>query len=153
MTSCGLNGGPLKGEGEYPAYLACNLFCKDEEMYTAPGGMWMDSRFPKITQDGRDGDEEVGYIQNFRDQATAGFKYFDCKGITSVSVSIRGYGHGEFHVKTAWDGESLGSIPVHFANIWLTHTAEIHIPDGVHALYFTYQGGGSISLRSFTLNH
>lgn len=26
ITSCGLNGGPLKGEGEYLAYLACNLF-------------------------------------------------------------------------------------------------------------------------------
>ena len=24
-TSCGLNGGPLRGEGEYPAYVACNL--------------------------------------------------------------------------------------------------------------------------------
>ena len=28
MTSCGSNGGPLVGRGEYPAYLACNLFCQ-----------------------------------------------------------------------------------------------------------------------------
>ena len=26
ITSCGLNDGPLKGEGEYPSYLACHLF-------------------------------------------------------------------------------------------------------------------------------
>ena len=26
ITSCGLNGGPLRGEGEYPAYLACHLY-------------------------------------------------------------------------------------------------------------------------------
>lgn len=28
ITSCGSNGGSLIGFGEYPAYQACNLFCK-----------------------------------------------------------------------------------------------------------------------------
>jgi hypothetical protein len=151
MTSCGLNGGPLVGKGEYPAYLACNLFCKHEEIYTAPGGMWMDSRFPKITQDGRDGDEEVGFIQNMQDGATAGFKYFDCKGIKQVSVTTRGYFNGSFIVKTAWDGERIGGIPVVSSNIWETHSAAIEIPDGKQALYFTFAGSGSASLKSFTL--
>jgi hypothetical protein len=41
----------------------------------------MDSRFPKITQDGKDGDKETGYIANLRDCAAAGFKYFDCNGL------------------------------------------------------------------------
>jgi hypothetical protein len=152
MTSCGLNGGPLRGEGEYPAYLACNLFCKYEELYTPLGGQWMDSRFPKITQDGRDGDEEDGYIQNMQDGATAGFKYFDCQGIKQISLTTRGYSHGKFVVKTAWDGEELGSIPIIYSNIWETNTAEVSIPDGVQALYFTYKGEGSASLKSFTLS-
>ncbi|NLI59848.1 MAG: family 43 glycosylhydrolase, partial [Clostridiales bacterium] len=143
MTSCGLNGGPLVGKGEYPAYLACNLFCKHEAMYTGTEGLWMDARFPKITQDGRDGDEELGYIQNMRESATAGFKYFDCKGIKKVSIKVRGYCSGEFEVKTAWDGEALGSIPVRFSNQWKEYTADIAIPDGVQALYFTYKGDGS----------
>lgn len=64
MTSCGGNHGPLIGKGEYPTYLACNLFCGTESMYTGEAGFWMDSRFPKITQDGGDGDEEPGYIAN-----------------------------------------------------------------------------------------
>ena len=33
ITSCGLNGGPLKGKGEYPAYLACNLFTDVPSVY------------------------------------------------------------------------------------------------------------------------
>ena len=33
ITSCGLNGGPLEGRGEYPAYIACNLFTDDNELY------------------------------------------------------------------------------------------------------------------------
>ena len=151
MTSCGLNGGPLVGRGEYPAYIACNLFCKDEELYIGTYGAWMDGRFPKITQDGKDGDEEPGYIANMRDTATAGFKYFDCRGVKRVKIKARGYAKGVFEVKTSWDGPALGSIPVNFTNIWKEYEADIAIPDGVHALYFTYTGSGNAQLASFTL--
>ena len=151
MTSCGGNHGPLSGKGEYEAYHACNLFCKTDAVYTGEAGFWMDNRFPKITQDGGDGDERPGFIANMRDGANAGFKYFDCRGVTRVSIRVRGYCKGEFHVKTAWDGPSLGSIPVVFSNIWKEYSAEIAIPDGVHALYFEYRGEGGASLASFKL--
>jgi hypothetical protein len=151
MTSCGLNGGPLIGRGEYPAYIACNLFCKDEELYIGTYGAWMDGRFPKITQDGKDGDEEPGYIANMRDSATAGFKYFDCRGVKRVKIRVRGYARGAFEVKTAWDGPALGAIPVEFSNIWKEYAADIAIPDGVHALYFTFRGEGNAQLASFAL--
>ena len=151
MTSCGLNGGPLAGRGEYPAHIACNLFCKDEELYVGTYGAWMDGRFPKITQDGKDGDEEPGYIANMRDSATAGFKYFDCRGVKRVKIKVRGYAKGVFEVKTAWDGPAHGVIPVDFTNVWKEYAADIAIPDGVHALYFTYRGGGNAQLKSFAL--
>jgi hypothetical protein len=151
MTSCGCNGGPLVGCGEYPAYMACNLFYKEESIYTDWTGAWMDHQFPKITQDGKDGDEEVGYIANMKDSATAGFKYFDCKGIKKVKIKVRGYCSGEFILKTSWNGTALGKIPVVSSNIWKEHSADIVIPDGVHALYFTYTGTGGASLASFTL--
>lgn len=151
MTSCGLNGGPLAGRGEYAAYLACNLFYKDEAMYVGGDGVWMDSRFPKITQDGKDGDEETGYIINMLESATAGFKYFQCEGVRKVKIKVRGYCNGSFLVKTAWDGPALGTIPVVFTNVWKEYEAEVAIPDGVQALYFTYTGRGSASLASFTL--
>ncbi len=151
MTSCGGNHGPLDGKGEYAAYLACNLFCKTEAIYTGEAAFWMDNRFPKITQDGRDGDEYAGYIANMRDGATAGFKYFDCRGIKNVSIRVRGYCSGAFHVKTSWDGPSLGMIPVGFSNIWKEYSADISIPDGIQALYFEYRGEGGASLASFEL--
>lgn len=151
MTSCGSNNGPLKGLGEYPAYLACNLFCSDEELYTDATSAWMDKQFPKITQDGKDGDEEVGYIANMKASATAGFKYFDCKGINKIKIKVRGYCKGDFEVKTSWNGEVLGRISVVFSNVWKEYSSNIKIPDGVHSLYFTYTGEGSASLASFTL--
>ena len=149
MTSCGSNNGPLKGYGEYPAYLACNLFCKDEAKYI--GDPWMDGRFPKITQDGNDGDEEIGYIANMRDTATAGFKYFECKNISKVKIKVRGYCHGAFEVKTSWNGPVIGRIPVNFTNVWTEYEGNITIPDGIQALYFTYSGDGGAGLASFTL--
>lgn len=152
ITTSGPNGGPLEGRGEYAAYLACHLFtAAADERYTGSYGAWMDGRFPKITQDGKDGDEEVGYIANMQDSATAGFKYFLCEGVHRIKIKARGYARGSFEVKTAWDGPPLGSIPVDFTNVWTTYEADIAIPDGVHALYFTYKGIGNASLASFTL--
>ena len=152
MTSCGPNNGPLVGEGEYPTYIACNLFCKEESLYTDCTSAWMGPQFPKITQEGRDGDEEVGYIANMKESATAGFKYFDYKGIKKVKIKVRGYCKGEFLVKTAWDAtEPLGKIPVVFSNAWKEYEQDIVIPDGVHSLYFTYTGHGSANFKSFTL--
>lgn len=151
MTSCGANGGPLAGHGAYPAYLACNLFGRQEAAFSGTNGAWMDSVFPKITQDGRDGDEECGYIENLQDGAAAGFKYFDCRGVRRVSVTVRGYCRGSFGLKTAWDGEILGEIPVDFSNIWQKYSADIVIPDGVWPLYFEFRGEGNASLAAFAL--
>lgn len=151
MTSCGSNGGPLEGKGEYYAYIACNLFCDEESVYTDFTGAWMNNQFPKITQDGKDGDEEIGYIANMKKSATAGFKYFDCKGVKKVKIKVRGYCKGDFEIKTSWNGPALGIIPVVFSNVWKEYSADIAIPDGVHAIYITYTGEGSASLASFTL--
>ncbi len=154
MTSCGLNGGPLAGRGTYPAYIACNLFTDRESVYTGGSGgngFWMDGCFPKITQDGRDGDEEAGYIANMTESATCGFKYFDCRGVARVGIRVRGYAGGRFEVRTAWDGPVLGSIPVRFTNLWTDYAADITVPDGVNAIYLTYRGPGSAQLASFTL--
>ncbi len=152
MTSCGLNGAPLVGKGEYFAYTACNLFSKtmkNDHLLHHAG--WIDGKYPRITQDGRDGDEEIGYIANMQDSTIAGFKYFECKGITKISLKTRGYGNGCFEVKTAWDGETLGKIPVGYSNVWVVNSAEIMIPDGVSALFYEFKGEGGISLSSFTL--
>ena len=54
-------------------------------------------------------------------------------------------------MRTDLGGEALGSIPLAFRNQWTPFTAEIPVPDGVHALYFTYRGPGSAMLRSFIL--
>ncbi|MBN1775973.1 MAG: family 43 glycosylhydrolase [Clostridiales bacterium] len=151
MTSCGLNGGPLAGRGAYPAFTACNLYCATENAYTGDPGSWLDSRFPKITQEGRDGDELPGYIDNMRDGATAGFKYFDCSDVRRISVTVRGNWGGVFEVRTSWDGGKLGEIPLGSNTEWKIYTADISVPDGVRALYFCYRGGSAVAFKGFIL--
>ena len=145
MTSCGLNGAALPGTGEYPAYLACNLFTREPSVYV--GG----DRFPKIMQDGRDGDENEGYIANMTDSATAGFKYFDCRNVQEIKISVRGYANGHFEIKNRMDGGALARIPVQYSNVWEEYTAKLPLSDGIQPIYIPYRGPGNASLKSFTL--
>ena len=145
ITSCGLNSGPLRGKGIYPAYIACHLFTREPSAYV--GG----DRFPKVMQDGKDGDEETGYVGNIQDSATVGFKNFDVKGVSRITITVRGYAKGVFQVKTARNGEGLAEIPVDYTNVWEDYTVPISIEDGIHTLYLTFCGQGNAMLKSFEL--
>ncbi len=147
ITSCA--GFPFTKKGFYPAYLACNLFT-DEEKLDVPWSGWMDDRFPKITQEGRDGDENYGYVCNMRNTARAGFKYFECRDLKVVSVRTKGYANGRLEVRTKWDGPCLGSFPISYANVWHDTEGVVEIPDGVNSLYFTFAGDGYLQFGGFT---
>jgi hypothetical protein len=146
ISSCGLNGGPLDGKGEYPAYIACHLFTSKESVYV--GG----DTFPKIVQEGRDGDEELGYVANIQDSATVGFKYFAMKDVRRIGIAVRGYAKGKFLVRTEWNGEVLSEIPVDYSNVWEWYYSPIRMSDRTCALYFTFEGQGNASLKAFTLS-
>lgn len=145
ITSCGLNGGPLRGKEFYPAYLACNLFTKEPSMFARGGDA------PRVMQDGRDGDEETGYVGNIQDSATVGFKYFDIQDVSSITIVVRGYAKGVFQVQTTRDGGVLTEIPVEYSNVWEEYRAPISVENGVHALYFTFRGQGSAMFKGFEL--
>lgn len=102
-------------------------------------------------QDGRDGDENPGYIGNISNGVTIGFKSFDMHGVTCVGIATRGYAKGVFEVRTAWDGEAIAEIPVNYSNVWEHGEAPFSIPDGVYALYLTFRGFGNCSLQYISL--
>jgi len=151
MTSCGPNGKPLDGKGEFPAYIACNIFSIENNQQLIRQWPFHNQSLPKISQDGRDGDEEPGFVTNIFDNYGIGFKYFDCKGIKRIKIKTRGYNNGVFHVKTKWDGESLACIKIEYSNIWVEYSSDINLPDGIHALYFIYKGNGYAAMASFEL--
>ncbi len=156
VTSCGLNGGPLKGEGRYEARIACNLWSKDGVgRYDCPSPRKAFAAHPYFTQTGKDregnGDQ---CIANMRDGAVAGFKYFDCKGVRAVSVEVRGKADGELLISTVPGFDTIvGHIPLKAdTENYIEAQADLTIPNGVQALYFKFSGVGAVDFRAFTLS-
>ena len=149
MTSCGLNGGPLPDQGEYPAYIACCLFTDSHAVY-------VEYDAPKVVQAGGEGQYPYAYIRRMSDQTTAGFKFFDCRGVTGLRITTRAYADGFFEVRTSYGGEVLAEIPVEGTNVWTDRTCSFSpgsFPDAVVPLYLTFRGSGACSLRSFAFLH
>ena len=146
ITSYGLNGKPLEGKGEYYGYIACHMMPKNECIYSG-----QEKEF-RIMQDGRDGDEEPGYIGFMSDGCTAGFVSFDCKNVKKIAIKVRGYMYGAYEFRNKLDGPVIGKIDnLHNCNIWERYETDIDLPDGINDLYITYVGGGCIDLLSFEL--
>lgn len=145
LTSCGLNDGPLRGYGYYPAYLACNLFTG------VPCASVGGADQPRVMQDGKDGDETEGYVGNIQDTATIGFKFFRGDDANQISIWTRGYAKGVFQVKTEIFGEIMAEIPVDYSNVWEEYTMDISLPGGIFAIYLTFRGQGNAMLKGFEL--
>ena len=154
MTSCGLNGGPLKGTGTYPAAIACNLQSKKGACFSFfTTQIWT---HPRLTQDGEDRESDPGqYIANLRDLALTGFKYFDFEEDrpTSISVSIRGKACGVLYVYDSEKKEMPSAvIPVNVDGTdWVSVEASLRVRGKKAPLFFLYRGSGAVDLYSFTL--
>lgn len=153
ITSCGLNGGPLKGEGFYEARIACNLT-------SAKGGRFHGGIFkkpkgchPYFTQTGMDrNDNPDQYISNFGDGAVAGFKYFNVGNIKSIGVKYKGNANGKMLVKS-----SLGDQPVAEIEVIPSETEEFSFGEwkgesGTQALYFVFKGKGRLDFMGICFN-
>ncbi len=151
LTSCGLNGGALKGAGYYEARVACNLYSgKGARRYGVFKGR--KGRHPYFTQSGRDREENPdAYIENFCDGATAVFKYFSLRGVKEISVSLRGRAEGTIEVRTERTGQPVAEIPVRPKKNAAEFFAPWSGPDGIRALYFTFRGKGRCRFIGFTL--
>jgi hypothetical protein len=156
ITSCGLNGKPLEGKGEYPAHIVCNLFGKYKPAISHP--LAMGNRHPYLTQNGADYDPDsndtppVQYIANGKNGMTVVFKYFSFHNLEKITVRARGKASGTLKVSVSVEGETVGEIPIEPSRDWKTfESGDIDVPDGEHSLYFTFRGKGKLDFLSFTL--
>ena len=131
MTSSGLNGGPLKGEGEYPAYIACCLLGKKglPELFTKKN-----KPFPYLTQDGEDREDNSNqHIAHMLDGATAGYKYFEFETIKHISVKTRRSASGKLIFSHELKGEPIGEVTVSQSFDWADFLGNINITKGKKA--------------------
>lgn len=154
MTSCGLNGGPLRGLGTYPAAIACNLQSRKGACFSF--FTTQTRSHPRLTQEGEDRESNPGqYIANLRDGALVGFKYFDFEGDrpSSISVWMRGRARGVLYVyASAFEGTPAAKIPVDLGGQgWTDVASPLHVAGKKTPLFFRYRGKGALDLLSFTL--
>lgn len=151
ITSCGLNGGPLSDAGTYEARIACHLYSKNGT--TESLAEQQDENHPAFTQEGEDREDNPNqYINNMRDGATAGYRYFNFGSAKEIAVTTRGTGTGKFIVRDERFGNVVSEIKIEPSENWTTHTATLSISNGKHPLYFTYEGEGYADFTSFTLS-
>ncbi len=155
VTSCGLNGGPLRGVGRYEARIACNLWSRDGVgRYDGSSPKKVLKNHPYFTQRGRDregnGDQ---YIANMQDGAVAGFKYFQMGEAATVSVEVGGTAEGKLLVsETADFSEPNAVIPIHSRGDGICRaSAGLQMAAGVKALYFRFSGAGAMNFIGFEL--
>lgn len=167
-TSCGLNEGPLRGIGTYPAYIACCL--KSSGFF----GLHNPMGGPYITQDGPDyepkepADGEVNVdtetnapkarICGIKNGCVVGYKYFDLTETKHITITARG-GDGIMEILGSEDGQSVGEIRIshHWNNMGTDlNTANLSqkagCPVGRCPLYLRYKGRGNVELLQFTLS-
>jgi len=81
VTSCGLNDGPLRGEGTYPAVISCNL--TNGNMPHGCNSIYKEE-FPNVNNIG-----EERFIAEIEDGTLIGYKYFDMSAVNAISVRVR----------------------------------------------------------------
>ena len=173
MTSQGFTIGALKGVGKYPSYIACNLYGRDGTRFLSMI-KHLRKNTPYLTQDGKDREEGPDqYIDNFCDEAVAGFKFFDLKDTKNIRIHIKAQNalNGELIV---YGGKNIASPSFSDSYVRMDKSKIIaRIPVGCldknkeisfagsfimsdlsdkEALYITYKGKGRFKFMSFDLN-
>jgi arabinoxylan arabinofuranohydrolase len=84
ITSCGLNGGPLKAEGYFPATICCNL----TNGHMPRGGYrTLDKRLPMIMSENKE-----RFLGQLAKGTRAVYKFFDLTDARSINIKARGRG-------------------------------------------------------------
>lgn len=163
VTSCGLNKGPLKGCGVYPAAIACQINRNGKQVLSMPDVMGED--YPYLTQDvpdceptpellAADAQRPVQYIKNIKDKSAIGYKYFDFNGPCKVTAAVRGKAKGRLVLAADAPENGVGEIVIEMdSEKWLSFSGNTKPLEGVHAFYFLFEGEGSIDFETFSLEN
>ncbi len=141
ITSCGLNGGPLKAKGCYSTSIACNISAEMPDP-------------PYLTQNGEDREEmDDQYIKNMTDGSYVGFKYFDFLGNDTIILNLIPSCKAEIEIYTDLDEKPCGHAIIEGSDCPISSfIVKTSIKKGIAPLYFKYLGDGSCNFISFELN-
>lgn len=178
VTSCGLNGGPLPAQGEYPSVIACNL--TNGNMPHGSNSIYKID-FPNVTNLGED-----RFIGSIEHGTLIGYKYFRADSDVRVGVEVRmetdrnkpvfsgparidernfddgvrrdnyasadAADEGFFEVRTKIDGEAIAVIPIDDNEAddikWNRFLSDKALPAGEYAVFLVYHGKKKIQFKT-----
>ena len=146
ITSCGLNGGPLRAEGTYPAVIACHITNGNMPHGT---NKRLEEHFPNVSHGEYNGVTER-YIDEIGDGTLVGFKYFDYKGNDTLTLAIDAKAPAKAEVSTAIDASPIGEIEISPTNGFESFSASLDFPKGKGALYLKFKTEQELRLLSVT---
>ena len=163
-TSCGLNGGPLRGKGSYSASIACCLRGGSVLGFRNPMGG------PFVTQDGPDyeppeptehpvnayseANAPKSFITDIRNGCVVGYKYFDLTETDGLAVTVRG-GNGTLELLGGEEGKAIAAFILSPTTDWTTYripfspnelAAAADCPVKRCPVYLRYRGKGKLDL-------
>lgn len=143
-TSCGLNPGPLPGEGWYSAAIAAQLHngpdTGESGQCRSRGGAYIDEE--------SHGGVKSHMIKRFSSTACAVYKFFAFRGKTRIRLRVRGRAQGALTIRA---GQGSIDVPVALhSSSW--QDIEGHFDfTGTAPLTLTYTGSGHLQLLGFEL--
>jgi len=141
ISSCGLNGEPLKAEGKYPSVIACNI---TNGKMPHLSNQKSKKIIPMVTHKGNE-----RFISNIDSKTTITYKWFDfIKADGEICFDIDSGAQGEMIVTA--DDEVIARVPINnFGRT--TVSAKYHIQDlRRKSLSLKFSGKGTSNLYSFT---
>lgn len=149
ITSCGLNRGPLKGEGEYPAAIACHLTCPQTLNYIDYQNPVMRQQ-TKVTEDAEKNEQ---YITDVKNGSKIGYKYFEFMGTPKIELILRGHFSGNVSAALSEDGAELAGEAALSINQddWMACSVPVKLSNATHAIYLTFAGEGALDFKSIIL--
>lgn len=142
ITSCGLNGKPLSGQGTYPAAICCNLYTGGK----MPLGLKHRGRYPQIIET-----KSQQIVSGIKDGTTVGYKYFDLTKNTRLIVKTRGTACGTLEVRGEENGRIIGALKIDASDNWRDAAVTLENKAGKSALFLTCCGSGTLELLELIL--
>lgn len=140
ITSCGLNGGPLVAQGEYPAVICCNL--TNGKM---PRGHCEDMTLPHIICR-----NDERFISEVGQDTMIGYKYFLVGDVSDFYIKYRTTTEKtEGKISVHLGEKCVGTLEIEKAEQWVTVSTRVSCESGTYPLYLRYEGTGLIDVIAF----
>ncbi len=145
ITSCGLNGGPLKAGGIYPAAIACHITCPETMDF-------IDYNNPSVRRQTRIVQRQnQPYVAAVADGSVLGYKYFEGTGVSGILLEMRGAFKGKVLVSKDEEGKELigeKAVTVECED-WQVFRIPCDVSLSGSAVYFRFSGEGECEMKSF----